>query len=132
MKKKKYSVKIFVISDDALREKCSPENVLERDMALNAVRAKCFSAKNLEGVTADDNGEDWELNKALLSTMIETCDAVAVVGDSITPSMEKQIAVAKGLRKVICVEESLRKKAEAMHLIFPQLQLAEICKQILA
>ena len=132
MKKKKYSVKIFVISDDVCRERFKPDSVLEKDLALCGVRAKCFSAKNLEGVTADENGEDWELNTALLSTMIDTCDAVSVIGATITPAMEKQIMVAKELRKVICVEETLRKKAKSIGLIFPQLQLAEICKRILA
>ena len=134
----KRNVKLFVISDENSRTEMmdnygqDPETILECDLAMNSIRAKCFSGKNLSGVTADENGEDWELNNALLSAMINGCDAVAVVGMDITPDMEKQIQYAKRAGKIVCVEETLREKVKAMDLDYSKEPLIAVCRKILS
>lgn len=128
---KKRHAKVYVISDDSLRQLFNPEEEMEYTLALEAVRAKCFSSANLTSVTSDDKGPDWEMNNALTSAMIKTCDVVAVIGENITPSMEKEIFLASELGKTICVSKSLRKLVEHMNVHISANTLASICKKVL-
>lgn len=129
--KKKNHAKVYVISDSMLRQVINPEEELEYSLAMDAVRAKCFSSADLKGVAEDDKGQDWEMNKALTEAMIQTCDVVAVLGGKVTPDMENEINLASNLGKEICVAEPIRNIVKKMNIKVSANMLAKVCKDIL-
>lgn len=129
--KKKNHAKVYVISDSMLRQVINPEEELEYSLAMDAVRAKCFSSADLKGVAEDDKGQDWEMNKALTEAMIRTCDVVAVLGGNVTPDMENEINLASNLGKEICVAEPIRNIVKKMNIKVSANMLAKVCKDVL-
>lgn len=129
--KKKNHAKVYVISDSRLRQVINPEEELEYSLAMDAVRAKCFSSADLKGVAEDDKGQDWEMNKALTEAMIRTCDVVAVLGGNVTPDMENEINLASNLGKEICVAEPIRNIVKKMNIKVSANMLAKVCKDVL-
>lgn len=141
---KKRHAKVYVISDDTLREmlKNEPDDDSKRAITLEArleeslayydsVRAKCFSSANLEGVAVDDKGPDWEMTMALKEAMIQTCDVVAVLGGTVTPEMSGEIRLAADLGKEICVSEPLRNTVRKLNVKVSGNPLAKVCEGIL-
>ena len=130
MKKKRHA-KVYIISDDNLRKVIEPVEEMEYSLALDAIRAKCFSSISLANVATDDKGNDWEMNEALTKAMIQTCDVVAVIGGEVTPEMQKEIAMATSLGKKICVSNLIRDEVKKMNVPVSAESLVAVCKKVL-
>ncbi len=128
---KKRHIKVFVIADAKFRKTASPEAMLEYDLALDCIRARCFSSSRLSQVSDAENTVDWQMKTALTEAMIKTCDAVAVVGNDITREMLAEIRLAQKAGKPICVSDGLKSEAIRNHTPFCNTRLSSICKDVL-
>lgn len=130
MKKKRHA-KVYIISDDNLKKVIEPVEEMEYSLAMDSIRAKCFSSTSLVNVAADDKGSDWEMNEALTKAMIQTCDVVAVIGSEVTPAMQREIAMAASLGKQICVSSLIRDEVKRMDILVSPDTLVSECKKVL-
>lgn len=124
---KKRHAKIFIIADKQMYDDLPVEEEMEFSLAMGAVRARCFSSIRLSNVCDNSKTMDWEMKTALTFAMIQTCDAVAVVGGSITPDMISEIQLAAKAGKEICVTKALRPEVTKNKLPVSDKDLLTVC-----
>lgn len=129
---KKRHVKVFVVYSPNLEKETqfSPEGTVELSLALNSIKARCFSSTHLGNVS--DTGEiDWETRQQLMKTMISISDAVAVIGTELTSEMIEEIEFAVSCGKKICTTTLMNKLLREKGINPSNEKLREICGKIL-
>lgn len=129
---KKRHAKVFIIANKEVYESMPVEEEMEFSLAMGSVRARCFSSIRLSNVCDNEKTMDWEMKMALTYAMIQTCDAVAVIGSTVTSDMIDEIQLAAKAGKEICVTKALRPEVAQKNLPISAKVLLTICKETLA
>ena len=128
---KKRHVKVFVVASPDLKSIIPVEESVELNLALNSVKARCFTSYNLAKVS-DTEEVDWEMKQTLTGAIISVCDAVAVVGSSLTTDMVDELKIAADEDKVICCTSNLKDMIMQKKIPVSEKPLKVICQEALS
>ncbi|MEG1925942.1 MAG: hypothetical protein RR415_09350 [Ruthenibacterium sp.] len=113
-------IKIFVVT-----AKYSLANEVRLGLALQGIRARCFTAKS-----ASIECADFTMTSCIVDAIINTCDVVVVVGDILTEQMLEHIRIAVRAKKNICpctnLSLEIERKVSAKNNDYSQL----ICRNV--
>lgn len=124
----KRQAKIYIIADSPLYNKRTVEEMMELQLALNKIRALCFSSNYLNRIRDNEESLDWNTKNCVISGLMEACDAIAVIGKTVTEAMLEEIKLAIKLGKTICVVPEIFNKIE---IPIENHELISVCNEIL-
>lgn len=101
------TAKIYVIADTETFQNFRIEEIIEFQMAFYSVRANCYSSQNiLNRIKSDERALSWDISNAVTTALINTCNAVIVLGDISSPIALRERNIAQECQKhITCVSE---------------------------
>ncbi len=148
-------VNVFIVSDEAIKKVLPLEKELELSLALDSVRARCFSSATVNLIKNENTGlmdtkmatimtdvvvrtkkeaERFlpeEVDELILDELIRSCHVVAVIGDRITGKMSRELQCAAKHGKKIFAPESIKPELAQKEIPVSNRKLSAACMKII-